>query len=284
MASATSIPSDLQSVPSRNAVHLQDEHRAVGCGQQIDPRIVGTNDVGSANRELRPFRGKREGSGPTAARVVRSPYRPALGWSPLHRAEHAIANDECAHIAPAVIDRSLEIVHRVNGIERPEDTPRHLLVGDAHHPESHRTEQGFDDDVAHALERPDGVLTVLTHDGFGRGQSCVLEQCGGVELVDRTLDGAWRVHDADPAVLEPMQRVDAEDDLLEGPVGDDAREHGVRLEMERPGARFRRTPTPESRDQCLIRAHIGRGSLGAQRPAELVGVPAFAGAQNRDVH
>ena len=55
----------------------------------------------------------------------------------------------------------------------------------------------------------------LADDRFGRRQPGFLQQRGRVELVDRALDRARRVHDRHAALLDPVQRVDAIDDLLE---------------------------------------------------------------------
>jgi hypothetical protein len=58
------------------------------------------------------------------------------------------------------------------------------------------------------------VVDPLADDRLGRGQSGLLEQRRRVELVDGPLDRTGRVDDTRADVLQPMQGVDAVDDLL----------------------------------------------------------------------
>jgi hypothetical protein len=78
-----------------------------------------------------------------------------------------------------------------------------------------------------------------------------------------------------------VQRIDAEDDLLERAMGDDAGEDGISLETEGvptvgPGA-------SEARNQDVVRQRPRYGASLAERAGELVSMPALSRAQNRDV-
>ena len=71
------------------------------------------------------------------------------------------------------------------------------------------------------------LVGLLAHDRLGRRETGLVQQRGGVELVHAALDGARRVHDQDTAVLDPVERIDAIDDLFQRPAGDNPRQHGV---------------------------------------------------------
>ena len=78
-----------------------------------------------------------------------------------------------------------------------------------------------------------------------------------------------------------MQRIDPVDDLLERSARNDPGEHGVGFE---DGNRLARKAAWEPGDQLFIREDDARMPVFGQGAAQLVGVPARAGAQNRDVH
>ena len=131
----------------------------------------------------------------------------------------------------------------------------------------------------------------------GVGKPRLAQQRRRVELVDRALDGARRVDHRHAAILDPVQRVHAIDDLLERAVGDDAREHGVGVDQgstrpavaARPATLRRRACCGDAparrlnaRDAATRTAHhVPDVAARRQRAAQLVGVPAGARAEDR---
>ena len=153
---------------------------------------------------------------------------------------------------------------------------------------SHRSEDRLDDHVAaaHRAHRCHRVRHALADDRLGRRQPGLLQQRRRVELVDRALDRARRVHHRHAALLDPVQRVHAVDDLLERSARNDAREHGVGVEERHGVAREAgaATPAAQPRPQPFVRQHARRVAALGQRAAQLVGVPAGPRAQDGDVH
>jgi hypothetical protein len=140
------------------------------------------------------------------------------------------------------------VEHRPHLLERTARAPRQFRVADADKPLSHRAEDGLDDHVAAAIEHSadgsHGVIRPLADHRFRHRQARLLQDRRRVELVHRTLDGPRRVDDRNALILDPVQRVDTEDELLERPVRNNPGEYGV----ERKNVRTRtfRTRTPRT--------------------------------------
>ena len=150
-------------------------------------------------------------AGRSAARQVRPP---SIGAA-LDGTEHSSANNKRAHVHTVVLDGALEVVHAPDLLDGAEHTVRHLLIVHPHHPQPHRPEQWLDDHIAQRSERRGCLLRGVAHDGLRCGDPALLEDRGGPELVHRALDRTWRVQHPDPTILQPMQRVDPEDDLFQ---------------------------------------------------------------------
>src|SRR2546422_7124539 len=81
--------------------------------------------------------------------MIRRPPRSTLfPYTTLFR-----SHDERAHVAPAVVDRALNIIYPPQRLQRAEHAERHLLIAHAHHAEPHRAEQRLHDHVAEGAER-----------------------------------------------------------------------------------------------------------------------------------
>ena len=95
-------------------------------------------------------------------------------------------------------------------------TVRDVAVGNADDPIAHRPEQRLDDDVApQPIERLHRAVVALAHDRRRRRHPGVGEHRAGPRLVDRALDRARAVDTTDAVGGEDVQRVDAEDHLLQ---------------------------------------------------------------------
>ena len=94
-------------------------------------------------------------------------------------------------------------------------------------PVPHRSEDRLDDDVAHLPHGGHRRRRVLADDRLRSRQPGFLQQRGRIELVHRSLDRARRVDHRHAAFLQPVQRIDAEDDLLERSVRNDPRQHRI---------------------------------------------------------
>src|SRR5206468_4253381 len=105
----------------------------------------------------------------------------------------------------------------------------------------------------------------------------------GVKLVDRALDRARRVDHRNPALFNPVERVDAEDDLFERSIRDDARENSVGLEQCGVVAR-QQSATADTRDESFVRLHQRGMATLDERATQDVCVPPGAGAENDNVH
>ena len=101
------------------------------------------------------------------------------------------------------------------------------------------------------------------------------------ELVDRALDGDGAVDRAHAGRIERVQRVDAEDDLLERPARDAAHDHDVaRVEGDLAAAHGDAAVDP-ARQPRHRREGAGVPARG-QRALQALRVPASGGAENRD--
>ena len=158
-------------------------------------------------------------------------------------ADHAVTDDHRANVDAVVRDRLLEVVDGTLDLERAEHPLRDVPVLDPCHPEAHRTEQGLDDDVgAELVERHERVPGALAGDGPRRGQAGGCQERRAEELVDRMLDGQRAVDGAHADGGQRVERVDAEDDLLERATWDRTHDHDVAL-VERHLARAHRNPS-----------------------------------------
>ena len=186
-----------------------------------------------------------------------------------------------------MIDGALHVEHGAQLLEGPDDAERDVGIADAHHTVAHRAEDRLDHDVAHRQHRRHRVGGPLADDGFGQWEPGLLQQRGRVELVDRALDGAGRVHDQHAALLDPVQRVDAKDRLLERSARNDPRQHGVGIEDLVTPVRqsaHRAPAAAEARHQPLVRQHpAGVPALG-ERPAQVVGMPTGTCAEDDYMH
>ena len=109
------------------------------------------------------------------------------------------------------------------------------------------------------------------------------EQRRGEELVDRVLDRERAVDGAHADGGQRVQRVDAEDDLLERAARDRAHDHDV-ARVERDLARAHREAAV---DPAHHPRHGGEGAFvpaGGQRALQPLGVPASGRADDCDAH
>ena len=129
-APATSMPGGLlETLPPRDAVHLEHVHRAVAGRQQIDARVLRADRRRGSDRERRPFLRQPHRTRGAAPRQVGAP---ALGPA-LDRPEDPAADHEGADVAPFVVDGALEVVDAPDLLDRAEHPEGHLLVAHPHH-------------------------------------------------------------------------------------------------------------------------------------------------------
>src|SRR5678816_222832 len=102
-----------------------------------------------------------------------------------------------------------------------------------------------------------------------------------IELVYAPLNRPRRDHDQHTTILDPVQRIHAVDDLLERATWNNPGEDRVGLE---DGDGLAGQTSRQPPDQLFVRKYHARVAMLSQSPAQLVGVPASTGAQNRDVH
>ena len=156
-----------------------------------------------------------------------------------------------------------------------EDAVRDVAVVDARHPGAHRAEQRLDDHVAAELvEGLERVVAALAGDRPRRRHAGPGEQRRGEELVDRPLE---RPRAVDARHGERVQRVDAEDHLLERAARDAAHDHGVAA--VEAGHRDVAVDAPDharhGHEPVLVPPRL-------ERVGELPRVPAAARSEDRD--
>ena len=183
-----------------------------------------------------------------------------------------------------MIDGALHVEDAADLFERLHDPERNVGTGDADHAVTERSEDRLDDRVAHLPHRGNRIRAALADHGFGHRKSRLLQQRRGVELVHAALDRAGRVHHRDAAFLDPVERVDAVDDLFERARRNDSRQDGVRVEEGCAFAREAARRAAQAGDQALVRQHAPDVAARVERATELVGLPARARAQDDDVH
>ena len=174
--------------------------------------------------------------------------------------------------------RLLEVVDGALERQRVEDAVRDVGVVDARHPGAHRAEQRLDDHVAaELLEGVERVLDALAGDRPRRRHAGSGQQRRGEELVDGPLDRPRAVDARHAALGEHVQRVDAEDDLLERAARDAADDHGVAV--VEPADRDVAVDAPDharhGHEPVLVAAR-------RERVGQLPRVPAAARPEDRD--
>ena len=178
--------------------------------------------------------------------------------------------------------RLLEVVDGALERERVKDAVRDVRVVHARHPGAHRAEQRLDDHVAaELLERRERIVGALAGDRARRRHAGLGQQRRGEELVDRPLDRARAVDARHAAGDERVQRVDAEDHLLERAARDAADEHRVAaVELELAAAHGDGAVDPPDHA-----GHLHQAMLVATRREgvdQLLRMPAAGRSQDRD--
>jgi hypothetical protein len=192
----------------------------------------------------------------------------------LDRADDAPADHERAHVA-ACRQRLLQVVDGPLEPQRVEDAVCDVGVVDAGHPGAHRAEQRLDDHVAAELLEPgERILGTLAGDRARRRHPGPGEQRRGEELVDRALERSRAV---EARHVKRVQRVDAEDDLLERAAWDAADDHRVAV-VELPD----RDPAVDPPDHPRDRHEPVPVPARLECAGELPRVPAAARSQDRD--
>jgi hypothetical protein len=163
-----------------------------------------------------------------------------------------------------------------------EDPVRDIGVVHARHPGAHRAEQRLDDHVAaELLERSERILGALAGDRPRRGHARPGQQRRCEELVDRPLDRARAVDAGHAPLGERVQRVDAEDDLLEGAARDAAHDHGVAA-VEPELAAAHRDVAVDAPEQARHRHEPMLVATRREGVGKAPRVPAAARSQDRD--
>ena len=133
----------------------------------------------------------------------------------------------------------------------------HIAILDAHDPVTHRAEQRLDHDVAaQLLERLHRVVVALADDRGRRGQPGQGQQRARPRLVDGPLDRARGVDAADALLGEDVERVHAEDHLLQRAAREAAHDQQVER-VERP--------TPSGAEDVRVATLRRRSTEGAWR-------------------
>ena len=203
------------------------EHLAIGSDEQVDAGNVGFERGRSSERHLALSFAEHDGPRSCATRDVRAPR---VGCA-FHGSRYLARDDEHPQISAAGgRDRALNVVDGPLELQRAEHSVGHVAILDANDPVAHRAEQRLDDDVfPQPLERLHGALVALADDrrrspnaGAGKHRPCP-------RLVDRALERTRTVDDAHTERVEHMQRVHAEDHLLERTAGKAADEQQIQL-------------------------------------------------------
>lgn len=176
-----------------------------------------------------------------------------------------------------MFDVALQIKYASYLLNGPEYTPSRVFVTHAHETKSHGPEQWLDDDIAQMPERGHSIVESFADDGLGCHQASFMKQRRRIKLVDRSLDRTGRVDDPYADILEPMQRIDAINDLLERSIGNYSGEDDVAGVQRRVGA-----TGAQSADDAFVRNDARNHIPRTQRAAELVGMPTLPRGQYRD--
>ena len=221
----SSVADRLQRLPAGDPVDLEHDGLAVRRDEQVHAGDVGLQCAGRREREAALGLGQVDGPRTRAARDVGSPR---VGHA-LHRAGDLAGDDEHAQVSPAGgRDRALDVVDGPLQLQGAEHSMGHIAVLDAHDPVAHGAEQRLDDDVAaQPLERPHRAVVALAHDRGRGGHAGQREHRAGPRLVDRPLDRARAVDAPDAVLGEDVQRIHAEDHLLQRAAGEPADDQQV---------------------------------------------------------
>ena len=178
--------------------------------------------------------------------------------------------------------RLLQVVHRPFELQGAKHPLRDVAIVHPHHAQPHRAEERLDDHVAAELgEGLHGVGGPLAGDGARGGQAGAGQKGRGEELVHRPLDRVRPVDRAHADSAQRVQRVDAEDDLLERASRDAAHEHDVAV-VERDLVSADGEAAVDAADHPRDRREAACVSARGQGPFDLPCVPASGRTQNRD--
>src|SRR4051794_25564322 len=270
----------LDPVPPRDRVDLEHVVEPVGGAQEVDAGVVDTQRRGRPHAQRRALRVERDRAGAGAAGEVRPPPLADA----LDRGDQPRADDNPAHVDAGVRHRLLLGVDGPLYLERAEHALGDVAVLDARHAEPHRAEERLDDHVvAEVVEGRERVLGALGCDRPRCRHPGSRDERRGEELVDGALDRERGVDHAHARRDERVQRVDAEDDLLERPARDPADDHDVAA-LERDVAAADRDAAVDAADHAGHRREGARVPARAERPGDPLGVPAAGRAHHRDAH
>lgn len=270
----------LEAAPAGDAVDFDDVSLVVEGREEIDSCVGGTNGGCSADGEM--SEGFVEGDGDGLCSLSNA-GAPAISTT-FDGGDDPAADDEGADVAAAVVDRFLYVEDPANAFDRAEDSPGRRFIGKTNHAQTHRAEERFDDDIL--TEGAKGVhcgIDGLADDGLWSREACGFENRGCPGLIDGPFDDACGVADVDATLFESMENVDADDELFERAVRNDASENCGGLFKRKFGTSDAPTVSITA-DDLLVTKFDGFVSSFAEGAFQFVDMPAGTGGEDRNSH